>query len=498
MPNAKYLTAATALVLLAGCIFDSQDSHYTGSGNSTSVMLDTLYPTSAQADRNVELYLPIFDHTLPAGSSMPAEVLDPVKVREHSSGQIVQYRLTRQRFGSWGAEQEFKWNYFKLMSNFFFPASLPDTAGLAWQTGDFFKRVHAADSFTNYFDSTRAASIWNQIESSTKPGAIGVEVHLSATQDTVVVRRVVPGSPAALAGIAPGMAILAVDDSSLVGDSAIARFSRFAVGDSGTATAFKMLGPTGEFTAHMVRVPVAFPTVVADSISGVGYIGISSFTLETINDKNTYLEFRDALAATRRFAVTILDLRDNHGGVLDLAIRMCDEVIPKGVIINEEQRRYDDDRRVPLLSVNTYTASPGGTGEGRKYILLTNHFTASAAEIFVVATKENLKTPQMGTRSYGKGVGQVPINTPGKGLALVTFLHFRSSTGLDYHRKGLDPDYPDSAGSDSLLTDAAVLARNIVTGSTPKLSAHQSAQTRRQAQAIDFNRRQAIRRETPE
>lgn len=493
MSGAKLFTILAAASLLGGCLFDSNDSHFLGGSNpAASVALDTLYPANAQPDRKVELFQPMLDRTLPEGSAATAETFAPVNVKEHS-GEVVQYRLTRQRFGSWTAEQEFKWAWFKLQSNFFFYTQLPDTAGLAWKTGDLFSRVHATDSFTNYFDSTRAPSIWNQINTSTKPGAIGVEVHLSATQDTVLVRRVVPGSPAANAGLLPGMAVLAVDDSSLVGDSAIERFSLFAKGDSGTATTFHMLGPQGEFDARMVRVPVAFPTVVADSLSGVGYIGISSFTLETINDKNTYLEFKDALAATKRFAVTILDLRDNHGGVLDLSIKMCDEIISSGVIINEEQRLYDETRRAPFHTMNTYRAAEGGTGEHRRFILLTNHWTASAAEIFVVAVRENLKTPQLGERSYGKGVGQFPVNTPGKGLALVTFLHFTSSTGLDYHKKGLEPDHPDSSSSDSVLIHATQLAATLINSPAPKLSARESRRALQRAKAIEWNRAESLR-----
>src|SRR6185369_11077517 len=130
--------------------------------------------------------------------------------------------------------------------------------------------------------------------------------------------------------------------------SALTRFTRFTTGDSGTVLTLTVLGPSGTSNVRMVKEPVAFPSVMVDSLDGVGYIGIFSFTASTLPGKSTYTEFRDALAATRRFPVTLLDLRDNGGGTLDLTIRMCDEILSNGIIIHELQRKVETNGVAPV------------------------------------------------------------------------------------------------------------------------------------------------------
>ena len=352
------------------------------------------------------------------------------------------------------------------------PQGLPDTTGLTGRTRDLYTEVHKTDRFTNYFDSAAAPGAMDRITTTTKPGGLGIEVGLNESDDSVVVRRVVAGSPAGRAGIAKGMIILAIDDSSVTGDSALTRFSRFSAGDSGESAVLRMLDAGSVRDFSMVREPVAFPTVYVDSLEGIGYIAISGFMPATVADLNTAGEFRNALGATRRFAVTILDLRDNGGGSLDLTLRMCDEILPAdSVVIRQEQRQFSEEDHVPLLSTITHLATGQGSAEKRSFVLLANGGSASASEIFLIAIKEATGAPLVGQKTYGKGVGQVVRGTPGKGLALVTFLKFTSRSGLDYHGHGLEPDYPDSATGDRLLLKAVDVARGKVAPAAPKADA---------------------------
>src|SRR5689334_19645942 len=125
MPKAKgkgffrYLGVSAGAVLAAGCLFDSKESHLL-THSATTVVLDKQVSASATPTRTVDLYLPLLDNSLAAGKSGAPEVFSPVNIQEHATGDVVQYRLTRQRFGSWSKELEFKWNYFQLSANFFF------------------------------------------------------------------------------------------------------------------------------------------------------------------------------------------------------------------------------------------------------------------------------------------------------------------------------------------------------------------------------------------
>jgi carboxyl-terminal processing protease len=509
MPTLVPRLALLAVTFLAaGCIFDSRYSIRDDSGPvATSQVLDTVVGGNAIAVRRVDLYQPLLDQiNLKPGQAAAPETFDPVNVKDHEdSGRVVQYRLTRQRFGSWSPELEFKWNWFQLQANWIFPKELPDTAGLAYGTGALYDKLHGEDRFTRYFDSAAAPGIWNQINSSTKAGAVGVMVRSNATGDTVLVKLVVPGSPADRAGMAKGMAILAVGDSTVTGDSALTRFARLNAGDSGTSVKLTFLAAGGSpVTRELVRVPVAFPTVLVDSLDGVAYLTITGFTPNTLDQKSTWTELRDALIATRRFPATILDLRDNGGGSLDVAMLMCDEIIPAGqVIIRQTQRRFDEMALAPIATGIVNMATGGGSGEkasdgsARKYLLLADSGTASAAEIFVVSLREGAGVPLMGIKTFGKGVGQIVKNTPGKGLSLITFLKFTSASGLDYHKHGLVPDYPDSAFGDALLPHAVAKAKELAgIHAAAKRSAAEGKALTAAAAAAEWNRRQALREAT--
>lgn len=496
--SAGILSVLAVLAGFMGCLFDS--NNFVPEPRYWSSQLDTLMPAGFKASRTVRLFQPLRDPSLAGKPPAAAEVMAPVKVKDAESGEVIAYELTRRRYGEWTPELEFQWNYFLLQVYFLFPGGVPDTAGLAGDTRKLYEEIHKSDLFTNYFDSAAAPAAMDRITKTTKPGALGIEVSLNVTDDSVVVRHVVPASPAGRAGIAKGMIVLAVDDSSVTGDSAIQRFARFSAGDSGEAGTLRMLTPRGVQDFRLIREPVAFPTVYVDSLDGIGYISISAFMPATVGGLNTAAEFKQALAATRRFPVTILDLRDNGGGSLDLTTTMCDEILPAGeVIIRQHQRQFSEEDHVPLVSLVHHLATSAGTAERRKFVQMGNGRSASAAEIFLVALREGIGAPIVGQKTYGKGVGQNVRNTPGKGLALVTFLKFTSQGGLDYHKAGIQPDHPDSSGNENQLIKAVEVAKAMAAG-TAKVSGAASAVSREakaalavKARALEWNRLQTVR-----
>ena len=244
--------ALIALGGLAGCLFDSGGVPLPPR-KYTSIVLDTLYPNTMQAARTVALYQPLRDPSLAGKPPAGPETFAPVHVKDGSTGEIVRYVLTRQRFGTWTPALEFQWNYFLLQVNFLFPLGLPDTSGLEGRTGSLYAEVHKTDRFTNYYDSAEAPGMLDRITTTTRPGGIGIEIGLGEGGDSLVVRRVVAGAPAGRAGIAKGMVVLAIDDSSVTGDSALDRFARFAAGDSGEPIVLRMLDGGTEREFRMVR-----------------------------------------------------------------------------------------------------------------------------------------------------------------------------------------------------------------------------------------------------
>lgn len=481
---------AAATTLVAGCIFSGVSTRGLAVPSSESVPYDGL--TDAPADAVVELFHPYLDTGLGVDGQTSLHLSLPARVRERETGRVVEYRMSSRGYGSWNAERERLKNLFLLRAYFFHPGVFEDTAGLG-SLDSLYARARKADPYTRYVDSAQAESHRLASRTTVRPRVLGIQVGVNDAGDTVFLRLVAPGSPADKAGLRRGMPVLAVNDSVVTGDSAFARFSRFV--DADTVSARLTVGtPSGPRTETIVRDTARFPTMLIDSLGGAGYIAVSSFTRFTLEGSSTHTEFRAALDATRRFPATVLDLRDNGGGDLGIALRMCDELLSGGVIIRLVERGLQGGASLRIET--THHARPGDRGENRSWVILANGGTASASEILVSALRENLGAPFVGSATYGKGVGQASVNTDGGGIAIITYGQARTASGASYHGVGIAPTHPSSAKPDAMLAEAAALA---VPGALARRAAEGFAtEDARRAALIEWNRRQAMRPEVKE
>lgn len=480
--------------VLFGCFFESsrpEPIEDIGIAQS-SILLDSI-TSRGPVDSAVRLYLPVYDPSLDRDAKSTPQTFPSTRVIDHNSRKIIQYTVTSQRFGAWSAEREFQWNLFQLRTGFFFPQWLPDTAGLAMGTQALYGEVGKRDRFTRYVDSSGAAAERQRILT-TRAAAMGLRLQLDTTGDTILIRQAIVDGPAWREGVRTGMRILAVDDSSVVGDSALARFTRWTQGDSGTRVTLITLNSAGIDTFSVVKEPVNFPSVMLDSLGGIPVISLFVFADSTLNHQTSLTEFQDALRATRQYPAFVLDLRDNPGGSLLQAVEIADELLKEGaLIINQQQRSYDMNKHVPLVWSTDVYATNAGYGEGRKVVILADSGTASAAEILYVAVRDGLSAPTVGSRTYGKGIGQVVLTTPGSGLSLITHLKFLAPKGEDYHGKGLSPSLPATGSGSQQLLVAVQVAQNWVAGRPlAKASRAVSRPLRQDAESHEANRRERL------
>jgi len=449
--------------------------------------------TGAAAEYTVSLFAPYRDYTLSAGQQTNLIITPAVKVRQKETGRVVEYHYSERGYGTWSADLERRLHLFLLRTFFFHPGVFDTDSVEALSLDSLYARAQTRDIYTRRVDSAAAEEYRRQSRTTVRPRVMGFQVHVNDTEDTLTFELVAPGSPAHRAGLRRGMTLLAINDSSVVGDSASARFLRFIAQDSAT-TKLTVGTPAGIRTEIVGRDTASFPTVQVDSLGGAGYISIYSFTSRTVEGGSTASEFRKALAATAHFPATILDLRDNGGGSLQEVLKMCDDVIGSGVMIRLVERNFHEGATRRMETA--YTARAGGIGEGRSYVLLANEWSASASEIFVAALRSNLNTPQVGKATYGKGVGQASFDTPGGGIAIVTYGTARTAEGTDYNGTGLAPTHLSNALPDAMLREAAAVA-------VPGALARRAAQglgprDARAAGLLDWNRRQAVRPDVKE
>ena len=126
-----------------------------------------------------------------------------------------------------------------------------------------------------------------------------------------------------------------------------------------------------------------------------------------------------------------LDLRGNHGGILDEAIKITDMFLDEGIITYTLSK----DGTEPKF----YTSVAGDIFDNKPIVILIDGFSASASEVLASALSEQNRAILIGTKTYGKGTVQdVSKNKNGSAMALTTS-YFYTPGGNIIDKKGLMP-----------------------------------------------------------
>jgi carboxyl-terminal processing protease len=190
------------------------------------------------------------------------------------------------------------------------------------------------------------------------------------------------------------------------------------------------------------------PTVEARRLADgqIGYIRLFEFNQRAPD------EFKTALRRLLKDKPggLILDLRDDPGGYLDVAIDVAGQFIADGVIATEHNK--DGKEQV-------HQARPGGlaTDAGLRLVVLVNKGTASASEIVAGAIKDRGRGVLIGETTFGKGSVQITYDLSDKSELRVTITHWYTPNGRQIHGVGLVPDIEvanSAAGQDAQLDRA--------------------------------------------
>ena len=244
--------------------------------------------------------------------------------------------------------------------------------------------------------------------------------------DVLEVVQVYRNSPASKAGMQAGDIILEVDGKSFKGSesSEAASNIRGKAGTSVTIT-YSRDGVVG--TVTMVRQNITVETVSGKMMEdGIAYIAIDSF------ESGTAVDFKEILGElTEQGAkALIIDLRNNGGGLVNIAVEIADELMNQATVVYTED--HDKNRHY-------YQTSAGRTE--LPYVLLVNEYTASASEILSAGIQDNKEGIIVGTVTYGKGIIQSLDRMPDGSAVKLTQSQYFSPSGKTIHKVGITPDY---------------------------------------------------------
>ncbi len=160
----------------------------------------------------------------------------------------------------------------------------------------------------------------------------------------------------------------------------------------------------------------------------IGYIKLMEF------QENTTAEFKKALKTLEEKGIEglILDLRNNPGGLLDVAVEVTGEFLPPGKLIVYTKGRNEKQ--------NVEFKSKGGSFLEKPIVVLINKGTASGAEILSGALQDNNRAVIIGQPSFGKASVQTIIPMRDGSALRLTTAHYYTPNGNLISEKGIQPD----------------------------------------------------------
>ncbi len=263
-------------------------------------------------------------------------------------------------------------------------------------------------------------------------GGVGMVVSMKNGFMTVV--STIDGTPAARAGILANDQIVSIDGADLTGVSSD-KVLQLLRGEVGTKVTVGIKRPdvaeiiTVELIRAMIPVKSVVDTHVIDQTT-IGYVRVTEFMAPTPED------FQAALKTLLEKKITglIIDLRNNPGGLLDSAGKMCSMFIaPGNLIVSVEGRNPENNYKVLSKSGFQFPANI-------PIVVLINGGSASASEIMASCMKDYQRATILGEKSFGKGSVQSVHTFPnGAGLKLTIAKYFTRSR-VPIHGKGLVPN----------------------------------------------------------
>ncbi len=301
------------------------------------------------------------------------------------------------------------------------------------------RMMQSLDPYTVYYADA------NELESflSGKYAGIGALIRYNLKIGNAVIDQPYANTPAQEAGLKKGDVILSVDDSTMVGKST-SYVSSHLRGDAGTSFMLKIRRPsTGKVMQMKItrRQIQQTPTVPYYGLrrDSIGYLLLSQFTDGCTREvRRAFIEMKD-----KGMKAFVLDLRGNGGGSEAEAASLVNMFVKKGVTVVENRGKMKRANHAYKTTVEPIdTVMP--------VVVLVDGNTASASEITSGALQDLDRAVVVGTRTYGKGLVQLPLDLPYNAQMKLTTSKYYIPSGrciqaINYRHDGTYTEHiPDS------------------------------------------------------
>lgn len=262
--------------------------------------------------------------------------------------------------------------------------------------------LRSLDPYTVYYSEDKTNELRTMLTG--KYAGIGSIIRWNSQISNSVIEEPYEGMPAAEAGLRKGDVILSIDGESMKGKDN-AYVSDHLRGDAGTTFELKIRRPsTGkEMRFKITRRSIQMPAVPYYGVQqgGIGYIKLNEFTENSAKIvRNAFIDMRH-----QQIKGLILDLRNNVGGSELEAANLVNLFVPKGVTVVSNRgklKRANHDYKTTSEPIDTVIP----------IVVMVNGNSASSAEIVTGALQDMDRAVVLGTKTYGKGLVQMPIDLP--------------------------------------------------------------------------------------
>ncbi len=291
--------------------------------------------------------------------------------------------------------------------------------------------LRSLDPYTEFYPEDQTKNLKMMLTG--KYAGIGALVRYHQKLKRVVIDEPYADMPAAEAGLKKGDVILQIDDTVMT-DKKVDYVSSHLRGDAGTSFVLKVLRPTTgkQMTFKITRKNIKMPELPYYGMreGNIGYINFNEFTEGCAKDmRRAFVDLREQGAKS-----LILDLRGNGGGSLSEAIDIINMWVPRGLVLVETKGKLKQTNREYKTRLEPIdTVMP--------VVVLVNGETASASEITSGSLQDLDRGIILGTRTYGKGLVQVPLDLPyNTNLKLTTSKYYipsgRCIQAINYKHNG--------------------------------------------------------------
>ena len=295
------------------------------------------------------------------------------------------------------------------------------------------------DPHSEFMDTNKFVELKKDTEG--KFGGVGIVIAVKEGWITVVAPM--EDTPGFRAGILSGDRIIKIDGKNAEKMNVQDAVTRLR-GEAGSKITLTILRPANNSTKDYVltRENINVPTV--KDLAGhrefpvddhkIGYVHLVQFGEQTGSD------LADALQKLKKAGMKalVLDLRGNPGGLLDQAVQVVEQFVPRGTLIVTTEGRGATPK-------SEYHAKGGDKFNNLPMVVLVNGGSASAAEIVSGALQDLTVKGQcraiiVGEQTFGKGSVQSILPFPnGTALRLTTAKYYTPSHKV-IHERGITPD----------------------------------------------------------